>query len=241
MPFSTASTALIALVNTYLPVQISSSTTTSSIQKAYETQIPALITPSQITTPAPIEKCAIKEQDALSWCTKSISEIQGCTQLCDRDRFIQMCIADVTSVCSYVFCDDFKNAYTRQCASKAQLLVYHPNPEYVTLATQVQQTIGIGFFKCNDACAANGGTCGDYGCECKDGFSGLNCDQDLRAAVHYNTTKLFCASGMNQTMNSLLIGNATASPSSFHALSGSVHETSFTILMVFLSFGLVFV
>ena len=143
------------------------------------------------TPPSPpsyVKTCAITEKEASDWCAKALPNNDGCEKVCDNTRaeFLSACVKDSLHYCNYAMADDHRTTYYMMCERQTDYLRNSYDPQITYVAEKVRQEVGYGAATtCPSNCNGRG-TCSEYGCQCKDGFSGMHCETDLTKAQTYD-------------------------------------------------------
>jgi hypothetical protein len=187
---------------------VSSSKATSAYPQPL-TSLPSKSTQTSSTpTDYPDKKCPITEIEATEWCSKAISSVQGCDQICPakRSTFISTCVFDALQFCHYGNCDDHRQEYLKLCAVSSGYLKESYDPKYVEQAKVIRQEAGFGSNTCKSDCYGHG-ICSNTGCRCEGGYSGLFCEVDMRSAPAFNVTKPLVDPFTNKLVENPLTSN----------------------------------
>ncbi|KAI9346249.1 hypothetical protein BDR26DRAFT_916670 [Obelidium mucronatum] len=137
------------------------------------------------TPPSPVYTEA-DHKTAIDQCTAVIAGEAGCADLTDnRIQFIiNACAKDVLAAGNHDFTEGHKRAAHSSCCQVATTIIQSPvQIENATVAaTAVIVANGYGNNTCPNNCSGRG-SCGDLGCACIAGFSGVDCSVNLGTLV----------------------------------------------------------
>ncbi|KAJ3073073.1 hypothetical protein HDU98_002279 [Podochytrium sp. JEL0797] len=123
---------------------------------------------------------------ATAQCTEVINGDAGCADLADnRIQFmINSCAKDVLATGGHDFTEGHRRSACVHCNQIASTIVNAPVQvaNNTVAAAAVQVANGFGANACPSACSAQG-TCGNAGCVCNAGFSGMDCSMVLSNLV----------------------------------------------------------